>query len=308
MGGWHPDHTKAITWNASTVNTVGVLDSHPMLGTVVELLEGLLDHPEFRVNNRVRPGRHGSRRGRLKLGAKGFTMSGIIFGAGRVDLETRKADLQALLVPSDEPEVFGYEHPTQGLQQVTARIEQPLVWGDPFELGATGPLVGCRWQVGFTAHDPRRYAQALQSATSSAVATGGGFSAPMTAPLAVTGSGTGSTATIAAGGNFERPATIRIYGPVTNPIVEDVSAGSGLNIAFDGLTIASGDYVEVDTDEQSARMYFGSASGYLNVYGYLDFDATTFVNLPSSAITLRLRGAVITDPAQIVVSTRDAYI
>lgn len=305
---WHPRSTDQIRWAGSAVNNAAFLSER--LGVVVEAIEGLLEKPPMRVENRNRPGRHGARRGRRKLSARAFTMSGVVFGTSYADVEARKDALAALFVPDARDEDGGlleFVHPVHGAQQITARVEQEFTYGDPFERGATWPEVGIAWTVGFTAHDPRRYAAALTTAQTSSIATGGGMSFPLTFPLSFGAGAAGGEVTIAAAGNYERPAILTMHGPATNPIVEDIS-GSGLAIVFDGIAIAEGDYLVVDTDEHTATLYYGSVAGSLNAYGYLDFNASDIRNLSADAVTLRYRGSNITDPAYLEVKTRAAHV
>lgn len=307
--GWHPPDSEQITWAGEDVNNVNFRSEQ--LGVIVERIDGLLERPPMRITNRLRPGRHGARRGRRKQAPRPFTMSGIVFGSDLADVEARKDALAEVFTPDERDEDGGlleFVHPVHGAQQITARVEQEFVWGDPFERGGTWPHVGMGWIVGFTAHDPRRYDADLTTEQSSSIATGGGMSFPVTFPISFGAGASGGTVTIPAGGNFERPATLRIYGPVTNPVIEEVGSDSGIEITFDDLAVASGDWVEIDTDSHTARLYYASSSGSVNVYNDLDPDATTIRNLPKGAITLRLRGSVISDPAYLQVQTRDAYI
>lgn len=187
-----------------------------------------------------------------------------------------------------------------GAQQIDARIEQELVWGDPFERGV---LIAASFIIGFMAHDPRRYSQVLQSAQTSAVSSDSGFAFPMTFPLTFGTSGTTGTVTIPQGGNVERGAVLRAYGPVTNPIIEDTS-GLG-QLVFDGLTVASGDWLEIDLDEETVYLNGDTSQ---NRYGYLDFTQTDWWLLPKAASTIRYRGSTISDPAKLVVEWRDAWV
>jgi hypothetical protein len=307
--GWHPPHDEQITWAGENVNNAAY--SSELVGVMVERIDGLLERPPMRVTNRLRPGRHGARRGKRKQAPRPFTMSGIVWGSSLADVEARKDALAEVFTPDERDEdgaLLEFVHPVHGAQQITARVEQEFVWGDPFERGNTWPHVGMNWLVGMVAHDPRRYDADLTSVETTDIATSGGMSFPVVFPLSFDSGASGGTVTVPAGGSFERPATLKIYGPVTNPVIEEVGGDSGLAVAFDGLAISSGDWVEIDTDSHSVRLYYGSASGYLNVYTYLDPDETLIRNLPKDAITLRLRGSVITDPAYLQVQTRDAYI
>lgn len=306
---WHPRSTDQIVWTGENVNNPAFLAER--VGVIVESIEGLLDNPPMRVTNRNRTGRHGARRGKRRMSPRAFAMNGIVFGSSYDDVEARKVALESLFVPDSRDEdggLFEFVHPVFGALRVTARVEQEFVYGDPFERGATWPEVGIAWSVGMVAHDPLLYSSTLTTVQTSDIATGGGMSFPAAFPLSFAAGSTGGAVTVPAGGNFDRAAVLTIHGPVTNPVIEDVSGDSGLEVTFEALAISAGDYVEIDTDAHTARLYYGSIAGSLNVYSYLDPNQTTITSLPKDAVTLRLRGSTITDPAYLEVETRDAYV
>lgn len=298
--GWHPTVTDAIEWGSDQLTNTAWLDTHPADGAIIEQFQGLFDHPGVRVENRLRPGKRGSRAGTPQLNPRTFTAEGIVWGNGVDVLEANIAALQDILLPG-MTQLLKFTHQSQGAQQITARIEdQGLAWGDPFERGV---LVARGFIVGFVAHDPLRYSQTLQTAQTSDVSSDSGFSFPITFPLSFGAAATTGTVEVPAGGNWERNATLKAYGPVTNPIIE-MTDGSW-QLVFDGITVPEGDYLEIDLDEETVWL---NGDPDQNRYGYQDFTQSRFGLLPKTACTLRYRGSVISDPAYLQVQWRDAYV
>lgn len=79
------------------------------------------------------------------------------------------------------------------------------------------------------------------------VATDGGAAVPMEIPLDMT-AGASSFAIVPNGGNIFSYPTIRIYGPATNPILEDVLNDREMSFQ---VTLGSGDWYEIDTFERT---------------------------------------------------------
>lgn len=260
--GWSPDSEDQITFGGVNVNDAGFLASASRVGVIVTNIDGLIDQPPIRVEDKVRPGQHGARAGALKLAARPFTMEGVVFGAGRVDLETRKSALQEVLIPDGVVRTLAYTHPSDGAQIIDSRVQDPLAWGDPYEFGPSAPQVAARWHVGMVAHDPRRYSSALDEAYTGAITLGSGLMFPIVFPLTFDTELDGANVTVPAAGSFDRPATIRMYGPATNPEVSDPAGTSGLRVAFQGLAISEAEVIVVDTDEQTAAVYAVSGADY----------------------------------------------
>lgn len=259
--GWSPDSEDQITFDGSNLNTAGFLSSTTRVGVIITNIDGLIDQPPIRVEDRVRPGQHGARAGALKLHARPFTIEGVVFGTSRADLESRKSALQALMLPDGFLKTLQYTHPSDGVQIVDCRVQDPFAWGDPYEMGQSAPHVAARFHVGMVAHDPRRYSAALEEAYTGAITAGSGLFFPITFPLTFDVELDGASVTVPASGTFERPATIRMYGPATNPRVEDTS-GSGLRVEFEGIAVSESEVLVVDTDEQTAAVYAVSGADF----------------------------------------------
>lgn len=108
----------------------------------------------------------------------------------------------------------------------------------------------------------------------------GGFSFPLVFPLAMTpGQSAGSTM-VTLGGSVAAPVLWRLYGPVTSPIVR--RADTGERLSFPGLTINQGDYLQIDTGNQTALLNGLTAASLFN---QLDFTTASWWRLPANATT-----------------------
>ena len=108
------------------------------------------------------------------------------------------------------------------------------------------------------ATDPRMYADAESSSSTSLPSGGTGLSWPLTWPLnwgTITNSG---LAVADNAGNYPAPVTIRVDGPVTNPSVENLTVGKTVELL---LTVAAGDFVLIDPNERTVLLN-GTASRY----------------------------------------------
>lgn len=73
----------------------------------------------------------------------------------------------------------------------------------------------------------------------------GGFTFPLSFPVSFGGSTVNQTQTITYDGDYQTSPIIEIYGPITNPVITNLTTGEVLD--FTGTTIGAGDYYTVDT-------------------------------------------------------------
>ena len=99
----------------------------------------------------------------------------------------------------------------------------------------------------------------------------GGWEYPKTFPYTY-GSGAGASVNIVNSGNFPYEPVMRIYGPCTDPVI--TSAVNNQRIEFTGLTVLSGDHIEINTRNGTVLL-----NGTANRYSYLDLTTTTFIKL-----------------------------
>lgn len=159
----------------------------------------------------------------------------------------------------------------------------------------------------FLAHDPAFYAD-TDSVTELPLGwlTGGGFAAPVVAPIYV------QDGTVAAdrpgwvtnNGDADAWPIIRITGPCANITVTHVASGRAL--ALPTLNLAAGRWVELDTRPGYRTVTWdngGNASAYLSPSSRIDL-----FSLPSGTSEMRWTAFDSTNSARLRLTWRDAYI
>jgi hypothetical protein len=114
----------------------------------------------------------------------------------------------------------------------------------------------------------------------------------------------GASGTVTNAGTYRAWPVLDVYGPCTNPVVTWVTPAAGA-VVFAGLTIASGDYVEVDTNAQTALL---NANPGASVYPWIDFHNTRWAGLEPGATTLSFTASSSSSPAHVVVKWADSSI
>ena len=159
----------------------------------------------------------------------------------------------------------------------------------------------------FLAHDPTFYADA-DSTTEIPLGwlTGGGFAAPVTAPIYV------QDGTVAADrpgwvtnqGDADTWPIIRVTGPCSN--VSVIHVPTGRTLALPTLTVAAGRWVEIDTRPSYRTVTWdngGNASSYLSPSSRIDL-----FSLPPGQSEMRWTAFDNTNTARMRLTWRDAYI
>lgn len=157
------------------------------------------------------------------------------------------------------------------------------------------------------AHDPTFYADDV-STTELPLGwlTGGGFAAPVVAPIYVQD---GTTAADRPGwvtntGDADAWPVIRITGPCAHVTVTHVA--SGRTLAFPTLNLAAGRWIEVDTRPGYRTVTFdngGNATTYLSPSSRIDL-----FSLPPGTSEMRWTAFDNTNTSRLRVTWRDAYI
>ena len=95
----------------------------------------------------------------------------------------------------------------------------------------------------------------------------------------------------------------RLYGPCTDPQLENLTAGRTL--AFTGLTLLRGQYVELDCARHTARI---DSDPELSVYNRLDITASVWWPLLPGTNMVRYRAASAEEGAFAEIEYRDAWL
>lgn len=142
---------------------------------------------------------------------------------------------------------------------------------------------------------------------------GGGsgvFAVPLTVPVAVGASTIDQTTIIAYAGNAPTLPTIRITGPITNPTVENESLGFILD--FTGITIASGDYYDIDLRYASKTVVNSTGVDKLadltNDSDHAVWHIAADPAAPGGLNSIRVTGSSADANSQVEISYFDRYL
>ena len=116
------------------------------------------------------------------------------------------------------------------------------------------------------------------------------------------GSGMG---TLVNGGDYPTWPTFRIFGPCTAPAVIWVTPAGGAVVFTSGLSVAAGDYLEVNTFDQTAYV---NGLTTASRYNFLDFAQTVWQPFYAGATTIRFAPGTWSSPCQLLVLWNDATL
>lgn len=117
------------------------------------------------------------------------------------------------------------------------------------------------------------------------------------------GSGVIGATTIEPGGTADVWPIIRVYGPCVDPAIEHVERGQ--QIAFAGLTVAAGDFVEIDTRQRTIRYNANAADPR---YSSVDWAVSSWWPLSPEEQSIVFDPAGSSAPAMAEFAWRTAYI
>jgi len=115
-------------------------------------------------------------------------------------------------------------------------------------------------------------------------------------------SGVGNT-TVHNAGNDHTPILMRIYGPCTDPKIENRTVGAKLETS--GLVLNEGEYVEIDSGERT--VYFQSDPAQ-SLYDRVDFAVSDWFYLDPGVNVLRFYPEASAPPCQIDYVWRDSWV
>lgn len=108
--------------------------------------------------------------------------------------------------------------------------------------------------------------------------------------------------TVTNAGDINAHPTIRLYGPLTNATITNVTNDDQMNVT---MTINSGERVEIDTDNRTALHYLSSTdTNPSNVLGNISGD---FLRLASGENVVRLTDSSGSSTGFIILNWRDVY-
>lgn len=269
-------------------------------------VDGIEDLPAIRVQDDNRGYQDGMFTGRDFLSGRSITMSIQILGTSATNMNENVQALQTALIPQQSGTgVLQFQIPFNNLQRVNARVRRRALQINPdFTYGKSIATYE------FFAPDPCRYDDTLQSTDLVGGVTGLGRtynrvytaaatpgSNPNTTGMSFGGGGAGPNI-IVNNGNTTAYPLITIYGPATNPVVTNTTAGAFLAINY---TLGSTDVLTIDTNLRTVNLN-GVARRSI-----LTNNSTWFGAQPGSSLYTFSASSTSASTA-CVVSWRSAYI
>lgn len=207
-------------------------------------------------------------------------------------------DVKGLLALDTDVKVIFRRRGLTSDEFVTARVASPV----ELEYVPRNADV-LTWAVQLLAGDPRMYTDVLQdeSYDPAAVTALDGLEFPIVFPLVFGADVTAGLLEAVNGGNFITPPVITIRGPVTDPTVENTT--SERSIVTAGLTLSTGDTIEIDVGERSVMFAGGSRPDFI------DAGETLWWELEPGTNVIRMTGTgMVEGQTLLTVEWRDARI
>jgi hypothetical protein len=149
------------------------------------------------------------------------------------------------VVPVSDLATFRYDEPISKKALVRRSGKITETYPDLYAVQFTIPLV---------APDPRKYATQGSTVTFSPAASGvtGGIRLPVTLPFTLPAKQASGAAAVTNAGNFETRPVITITGPITAPVLTNVTTGQ--SVSYSTLTVMAGQQLVVDFLAQLATL------------------------------------------------------
>jgi hypothetical protein len=254
-------------------------------------LEGLRDMPGVRARDLPRSERHGSVSLPDFAEMKVLVLTLGLSGDDHAELQTLSEAVRQATPPAAAPGVLLVRDDTRMYYAKPRRRALPE---DNEYLWRLGQAV-----IEFACPDPREYeANATVSTVSLPSSGSSGMGFPTGFPFGFGSGGVGGDVSLLNSGNVDTPLSLRINGPVTNPVVS--VNGVALSLSID---VAAGDYLLIDT-ESGTVLLNGSAGRRSAVV-----DGSRFPLAPPGVSTLQYRAASAFDAAAtLAVTYRGAWL
>ena len=159
------------------------------------------------------------------------------------------------------------------------------------------------WQVALRSADASLAGVTVHTATVNPAATVGGFGYPYSYPYSYGGSTTPG-ADIGYLGDAREWPLVRLYGPISTPVLENLTTGQGVYI--DG-TIAAGDWLELDTRPNRRTVLANGVAG-ASRYGLVNPTASSWWALEPGPNVMRLRASDFGAGARAELVYRNRYM
>jgi hypothetical protein len=142
-----------------------------------------------------------------------------------------------------------------------------------------------------------------ETVVADAASGGVGFSLPFSLPLALTATTDTGAYTVSNLGSIPSHFVARLYGPCSGPVLKNESTGEEIRFTTT-LSLASGEYVEIDTRERTANL-LSTENSRLSM---LDFAATSWWRIEPGETEIRYAPQISSPGAAAVITYRPAWL
>jgi hypothetical protein len=266
-----------------------------------------LGYPQPREVTSILPARDGLSDRTRFMGGRVVTIAlTAMAGAGAV-IDAVAAQFAPYMVPSARP-VLHYVLDRPGVAERTLVLRGS---------GYAWPIAGAYQrdvQLQFLAADPVIRDPTIQTVTAWAgSSTAQGRTYPLTFPRLYPSGGAGAnTARLSSAGDVPVQPLLRIYGPITAPVVylavyNPAFAGTTQIVFLGSFSIAAGAYVEVDTAAKTARI---NGDPTQSVLSSINWTATTWPVCPVAPgyTLIQLTGSSTSGVTQVQAIWQDGYL
>lgn len=276
-------------------DSLQIMPHDPAVGLWLQNLD--LGFPEVRDQSDPRTDADGTDDQTVHIGAKVITLDVVAPDPGSTLAINR---LRAWLHPARRPYMY-YTPEGQDEQRVLLRTAQhaaPIA--ELSKRGRRGASV--QWR----APDGVAYSAVAREVTANPADEGKGRFYPLVYDRVYPFSAGKGATDVSNFGTAPTYPVVRIFGPVSGPWLTNETTGETLGFS-DTLSIASGDYLEVDMGAQTARLD-GSTDPADSRLGFLDFGGSTWWPLVAGINTVRFHPTTHNTPSQALFIVRDAWL
>lgn len=167
-----------------------------------------------------------------------------------------------------------------------------------------------RVAVALKCPDPRWYDPNLKTTS---FALGGGsdtFTVAFEVPFNIGASTIDTTNTVTYNGNIKAYPTIRITGPITDPVITHTQTDYKLD--FTGITIAAGDYYEIDLGYSENTIEDSSGTNVLDELttdsDLIEFAIEPAPNVPDGVNSINVTGSSVSEATSVLISYYEYYL
>jgi hypothetical protein len=232
----------------------------------------------------------------------------LVFGlAGRTLAQTyeRRDALLALFAPSDAPLQLRWSLPNGATRQLDCHYTGDFDYASRDRMGRHQ-----RTAITLRADDPTFYDPAGASVSFELAASDDAFDIPLAIPWAVGSSIIDQAATVRYPGTWRASPRITIIGPITDPVIRNVTTGEKLD--FTGVSLSAGQSYIIDTSYGVATVIDQDGVDRTALLSD-DSDLTTFhlasrADVPDGANDLLATGTAATSTTQIFIAYNARYV